>query len=70
MVVNIILKENRDVDRIEALPIYIKDKREPIIPTGEMGKNIREKILRLSKSLGTEGTVEREKVVFLVKPYP
>lgn len=63
MILHIFLEEN-EIKEVHAYPVYIVDKCQPQIPDGSLKEYIINKIARLSKSLGTEGTKEENKVVF------
>lgn len=63
MVISLIL-DNEKIREVEALPIYIKDKREPIIAEGEKGEIIRNKIISLSRELESKGQIKGNKVIF------
>lgn len=66
MVVSISI-EDKDIKEIKAIPLYIKNKSNPIIPKGEKGKYIMNKIINLSKKVNTEGVIEGDNVIFKVE---
>ncbi len=65
MIISLII-HNGKIRSVEALPIYIKDKIEPMIAQGEKGEIIRNKIIELSNNLESPGKVEGNKVIFKI----
>lgn len=66
IVVSILIK-NGDFQRVEALPIYIKDKQEPIIAKGSKGDTINNKLINLSRGVDTIGEVKEDRVIFYIQ---
>lgn len=62
-----ILIEYGKINGVYALPIYILNKSEPIIADGNKGDFIKNKIIKLSQSLGTVGEIKGEGVMFKIK---
>lgn len=63
MVVSIIIQD-RDIERLEVIPIYIQNKSEPIIAKGSLGMSIMNKLIKLSQGVGASGKIHEGMVIF------
>lgn len=54
------------IKEVGIIPIYIQNKSEPIIAVDKKGNYIRNKIIKLSKKVGTLGEIKENKVIFTI----
>jgi poly-gamma-glutamate capsule biosynthesis protein CapA/YwtB (metallophosphatase superfamily) len=59
-----IFTENSTIKEIHAYPVYIAEKGRPGLAEGAKREHILEKILKLSRDLGSQGIKEPDRVVF------
>lgn len=64
MILEITFK-NSNIEKVSALPVYIINKCQPVVPPGPKSKLIINKIIQLSRDLGADGREINGKVVFV-----